>query len=150
MNLPNKKGEFNIGDEIQTIMFPSKAKGRYFCLEALSTFKNTYSTGIAELDVLDRDGKPISHQIWTIAYVNSEELTKENGGAENAIDGQTFNYWHSAYNDTQSNFPLRLVIDLGKEEELSGFRYVPIGGNENVDRIKDYEIYFGNNLIKEE
>jgi len=103
---------------------------------------------IAELDVLDYEGKAISHQNWTIAYVSSEELTKENGSAENAIDGQTFNYWCSDWSKQKSEYPHYLVIDLGKTENISGFRYIPKSGNDNSGRIKDYEIFVGDSMVK--
>lgn len=144
---PNYKGQFSKGDEMQTVKFPKPAKGRYFCLEALSSFDNTISAGIAELDILDVTGKPISHQNWTIAYVSSEEFIEENGSAENSIDGQTFNYWRSEWSINQPDYPHYLVVDLGKEENITGFRYVPIAGNDSKGKIKDYKIYIGNDII---
>jgi beta-galactosidase len=147
---PNHKGEFSIGDEMQTIKFSTPAKGRYFCFEALSSFDKKAIAAIAELDILDINYNPISHQNWTIAYVSSEELMKENGSAENAIDGQTFNYWNSEYSDKQPGYPHFLVIDLGKDEETTGFRYVPKTGNSNNGRIKDYQIFIGNDIFKKQ
>jgi len=147
---PNIKGQFGDGDKMQTINLPAPVKGRYFCLEALSSFDDKPSAAIAELDILNINGKPISHQNWTIAYVSSEELIKENGSAENAIDGQTFNYWHSEWSDKQPGYPHYLVIDLGKEEEISGFSYVPVAGNNSTGRIKDYQIFVGSKIITKE
>jgi beta-galactosidase len=147
---PNHKGEFSAGDEMQTIRFPTSAKGRYFCFEALSSFDKKTIAAIAELDILDVNHNPISHQNWTIAYVSSEELMKENGSAENAIDGQTFNYWNSAYSNQQPDYPHYLVIDLGKDEEITGFQYVPKTGNNSAGRIKDYQIFIGNDIIKKQ
>jgi beta-galactosidase len=144
------KGQFNEGAKMQTIEMKKAVKGCYFCFESLSSFDNKPSATIAELDVLDKDGKPISHQNWTIAYVSSEELTKENGSAENAIDGQTFNYWHSEWSNNQPGYPHYLVIDLGKEEEISGFRYVPVAGNNPTGRIKDFQVFIGNDIVTKE
>lgn len=146
---PSWKGEFNNDNEMKVVKFNKSAQGRYFCFEALNSFDNNPSTGIAELDVLDIDGKPISHQTWTIAYVSSEELIKENGTAENAIDGQTFNYWHSEWSNNQPDFPHYIVIDMGKEEEVSGFRFVPISGKDSKGKIKEYQIYIGDDFITE-
>ena len=145
---PVAKGEFSAEDKMQTVMLLSHAKGQYFCFEALSSFDKNPSAAIAELNILDADGNSISHQNWTIAYVSSEELTKENGAAENAIDGQTFNYWHSESSSRKANFPHYLVIDLGKEEYVKGFTYVPISGNDIKGKIKDYQVFVGNDLIK--
>lgn len=145
---PNHKGQFSAGNEMQTITFSKPAKGRYFCFEALSSFDNKNLAAIAELDILDLSNKPISHQNWRIAYVSSEELLKENGSAENAIDGQTFNYWKSGLSNPKSDYPHYLVIDLGKEEDINGFRYVPVSSDEISGKIKDYKIIIGNDIIK--
>jgi beta-galactosidase len=147
---PINKGQFTEGDEMQTVKFSNSVKGQYFCLEALSSFDNTSSAGVAELDILDITGDPISHQNWTIAYVSSEEIIKENGSAENSIDGQTFNYWHSEWSSGESDYPHYLVIDMGKEENITGFRYVPIAGKDNSGKIKDYQIFVGNDIIKKD
>ena len=42
--------------------------------------------------------------------------------------------------------PHRLILNLGKSQAISGFRYVPRQG-EGGGRIKDYRIYVGDNLI---
>ena len=39
-----------------------------------------------------------------------------------------------------SHCPDMIVLDLGKEQKLSGFRYLPRQNREN-GRIKDYEVY---------
>lgn len=145
---PNHKGQFAAGDKMQTIKFSASGKGRYFCFEALSSFDGKPSAAIAEMDILNANGQSISHQNWTIAYVSSEELMKENGSAENAIDGQTFNFWHSEWSNQQPNFPHYLVVDLGKDEAVTGFRYVPRADSNSSGRIKDYQIFVGNDLIK--
>ena len=144
------KGTFASDDQMQTIRFSTAGKGRFFCFEALSSMDNKPYAAIAEMDVLDLNGKAISHQNWTIAYVSSEELTKENGSAENAIDGQTFNYWHSEWGNLKPQYPHYMVVDLGKEENISGFRYVPIANKSLSGRIKDYRIFVGNDIVKKQ
>jgi beta-galactosidase len=132
---------------MQEIKFEAPARGRYFCLESLSAFDGKPYAAVAELDLLDPSGTPLSHEGWTIACVDSEERDKEDGSAENAIDGQTANYWHTEWSAAQPNHPHQLVIDLGKSQTLSGFRYVPrqsAGGG----RIKDYRVYVGDALVK--
>jgi beta-galactosidase len=47
----------------------------------------------------------------------------------------------------QPNHPHQLVLDLGKSQTISGFRYVPRQGN-GAGRIKDYRIYAGDDLIR--
>ena len=135
---------------MQKVTLGVPGHGRYFCFEALRSADGTSSAAIAELDLLDAAGKSISHQNWRIAYVSSEELAKENGSAENAIDGQTFNAWHSQWSEGGHGYPHILVIDLGKDEEITGFRYVPVADSKNGGKIQDYQIYVGNNIVKKQ
>jgi len=144
---PTLEAQFGPGSQIQEIKFEPPVSGRFFCLESLSAFDGKQFAAVAELDLLDQLGKPLSHEGWTIAYVDSEEHEKEDGAAENAIDGQTANYWHTQWGSEQPNHPHQLVIDLGAARIISGFRYVPRQGN-GGGRIKDYRIYIGDNLVK--
>ena len=143
---PALSAQFAAGADTQVIKFPTPATGRYFCLESLSAWDGKPYAAVAELDLLDTDGKPISHDGWTVAYVDSEERTAEDGTAENAIDGQTANYWHTEWKAASPNHPHQLILDLGKAQTLSGFRYVPRQGKE-TGRIKDYRILVGDGLI---
>ena len=97
--------------------------------------------------VVDANGNAISHNGWTIAYVDSEEHTGEDGAAENAIDGQTANYWHTEWKNAQPNHPHFLILNLGQPQTISGFRYVPRQGME-TGRIKDYRVFIGDNLVE--
>ena len=146
---PVLTGQFASGGQMQEIKFNAPARGRYFCLESLSALDGKPFAAVAELDLLDASGKPLSHEGWTIAYVDSEERDKEDGSAENAIDGQTANFWHTEWGAVQPNHPHHLVLDLGKSQTISGFRYVPRQGSGTVDgRIKDYRVYVGDNLVR--
>ena len=122
------------------------AKGRYFCFESLSAHDGQPYAAIAELELLAAAGKPLSHEGWTVAYVDSEERAKEDGTAENAIDGQTANFWHTEWGDKQPRHPHRLILDLGQSREVGGFRYTPRQG-EGGGRIKDYKVYVGDGLV---
>jgi beta-galactosidase len=144
---PVQTGAFAPGSDSQDIKFAAPAAGRYFCLESLSAQDGGPYAAVAELDLLDATGKPISHDGWTVAYVDSEELQKEDGSAENAIDGQTANYWHTQWGSAQPAHPHRLVLDLGKSEVISGFRYVP-RQSDGAGRIKDYHVYIGDDLVQ--
>ncbi len=144
---PVLAAQFAPGSQMQEIKFDAPVQGRYFCLESLSAFDGKPFAAVAELDLLDASGKPLSHEGWTIAYVDSEERNQEDGSAENAIDGQTANYWHTEWGAAQPSHPHQLVIDLGKSQTISGLRYVPRQGN-GSGRIKDYRVYVGDNLIQ--
>jgi beta-galactosidase len=146
---PVHSGQFDSGAALQEIKFAEPAQGRYFCLESLNAHDGKAFAAVAELDLLDESGKPLSHEGWTIAYVDSEEHTQEDGAAENAIDGQTANFWHTEWSATPSpDHPHRLILDLGQKRTVTGFRYTPRQGSGNVGgRIKDYRVYVGDGLI---
>ena len=139
-------GSFAPGADTQEIKFTKSVSGKFFCLESLSAQDGKSFAAIAELDLLDTDGNAISHNGWTIAFVDSEERSGEDGSAENAIDGQTANFWHTQWLEAAPDYPHRLILNLGKSQVISGFRYVPRQG-EGGGRIKDYRIYIGDHLI---
>jgi beta-galactosidase len=146
---PTHRGSFSRGTELQEVKFAQPAKGRYFCLESLNAHDGKPFAAVAELDLLDESGNPLSHDGWLIASVDSEERVQDDGTAENAIDGQTANYWLSESTATQPNHPHRLVLDLGQTFTISGFRYVPRqGNNSTTGRIKDYRVYVGDGLVQ--
>lgn len=145
------KGQFQKGDRLQTITFDKPISGRYFCLESLSAHDGKRFAGVAELDLLDQSGEAISHEGWLIAYVSSEERLKEDGMAENAIDGQTANHWHTEWSQSKvPNHPHRLVIDLGTSKVIKALQYAPRTGDKNTNgRIKEFQLYVGDELVTE-
>jgi beta-galactosidase len=146
---PMHLGQFAAGSEMQEVKFEAPVRGRYFCIESRSAHDGKPYAAIAELDLLDQSGKPLSHEGWTVAYVDSEERDREDGTAENAIDGQVANFWHTQWGGASPNHPHRLVLDLGQTRSLSGFRYVPRQGTGSVGgRIKDYCIYVSDHLVE--
>jgi beta-galactosidase len=144
---PVHSGSFAPGADTQEIKFAAPATGKFFCLEGLNPHDGKPFAAVAELDLLDADGNAISHSGWTIAYVDSEERSSEDGAAENAIDGQTANFWHTEWSAAQPDYPHQLILNLGKSQTIYGFRYVPRQG-EGGGRIKDYRIYVGDDLIR--
>ncbi len=143
---PVHTGKFPTGGDVQEVKFSQPATGRQFCIESLSAHGGKQFAAIAELDLLDPAGNSISHTIWKIAAVDSEELAGEDGSASNAIDGQTANFWHTAWKEDKPDHPHQLVIDLGAEVAIGGFRYTPRAGEGVEGRIKDYRIYVGSTL----
>jgi len=145
--MPVHSGTFAPGNDTQEIKFAAPATGKFFCLQLLDAQDGKPYAAIAELNLLDASGNPISHNGWTIAYVDSEERTAEDGSAENAIDGQTANYWHTEWKNASPPYPHELILNLGKSQTISGFRYVPRQGME-TGRIKDYRVFIGDNLVE--
>jgi beta-galactosidase len=143
------KGEFPLGAAVQEIKFNQTFKGRYFCLESVGAHGDKPYAAVAELDLLDASGTPLSHESWTVAFVDSEEREREDGTAENAIDGQTANFWHTQWGSSSPTHPHRLVLDLGRSCEITGFRYLPRQGAGDVGgRIKGFCVYIGDGLVR--
>lgn len=140
---------FPAGTAPQEVKFPTIARGRFFCIESLNAHDSKPYAAIAELELLNASGEPISHEGWTVAFVDSEERDREDGSAENAIDGQTANFWHTQWGAASPDHPHKLVLDLGQTRSIAGFRYVPRQGSGDVGgRIKEYRIYLGDNLVQ--
>jgi beta-galactosidase len=138
------EGAFAPGTSAQTVMFEQPAKGRTFALETRSAHDSQPFAAIAELTLLDPNGEPLDATATRVAAVDSEEKEREDGSAGNAIDGQTANFWHTEWGAAQPPHPHQLVLDLGGEQTIGGFRYTPRQGAPNQGgRIKDYRIHIG-------
>lgn len=147
---PAHKGRFPNTAVPQRVLFAGPQNGRFFQIESINSHSRFGHASIADLSLLDHEGNVIHTGGWTIASVSSEESTAESAPAAQAIDGQTANYWHSAYSGPRALRPHFLVIDLGAEQTVSGFIYVPRQDDdpEKSSRIRDYRIYVGNVLKK--
>jgi beta-galactosidase len=148
---PVHEGEFARGSATQDVMFAQPVSGRQFCLESLDAFDGKAFAAVAELALLGVDGKPLNQSNWTIAYASSEEATREDGSALNAINGQATDHWHTAYSGKAPHaaHPHRIIIDLGKPAIVAGMRYTPRQGPEGVTgRIRRYRAYVGEQLAK--
>jgi beta-galactosidase len=150
---PAYEGEFAPGAATQNVTFGKPVEGSQFCLESLNAFDGKQYAAVAEISLLDKNGKTINQSNWTIAYASSEEGRKEDGQALNAINGQSTDHWHTAFSGAAASagHPHRLVIDLGKRVEVAGLRYTPRQGAEGVTgRIKQYRAYVGDKLVSED
>ena len=135
---PVAEGTFVPGNGWQEVCFDRQSIGRYFCLEALSAQKGKKIAAIAELDVLDADGKPISREKWRIRYADSEETRSGNCTGDKVFDLQESTYWMTVAKDA---YPHQLVIDLGGDYTVTGFRYLPRAEKGYPGMIKDYRVY---------
>lgn len=115
--------------------------GQYFCIEALDAHDGNAFTTIAELELIDANGKDIPRNNWKIIYADSEETSGDDGRAENIFDLQFTSIWHTQWQDQQPKHPHRLVIDLGSTKSIKGIKYLPRQDSKN-GRIKNYQLYF--------
>jgi beta-galactosidase len=139
-------GVFENTIEWQTVKF-NAAQGRFVCIEALGTFDDQSYTTIAELELLDENGKEIPRSNWKIAFADSEELQGEDGKADNVFDLQSTSIWHTQWQGKSPKHPHQLVIDLGSVKKISGLKYLSRQDSRN-GRIKDYRIYISTGPFK--
>ena len=131
-------GTFKAGNGWQEVRFAQPATGRYFCLEGTSNYEGNNIAAIAELDVLDNNGKPVSRENWKIVYADSEETRSGNRTADKVFDLQESTFWQTVDNTA---YPHQIVIDLGKEYNVTGFRMLPRAEAGAPGLIKDYKVY---------
>jgi beta-galactosidase len=145
---PVHAASFAAGSDAQEVRFSAPVEGRQFCFEAANAHDGKPVAAIAELELLDPEGRALSHTAWTVAYVSSEEKSFEDGAATNALDGQTANAWVTAWSSAGADYPHQLVIDLGAPVKIAGFRYTPRAGADAKGRIKNYRVFVGDLLVQ--
>ena len=134
---PAATGAFNAGNGWQTIKFNAPQKGRYLAIECTSTQDGKAQVAIAELYLQGTDGKRISREPWTTKYADSEN---ENGNhtGDKVYDLQESTYWQTVKG---AGFPHLLVIDLGGEQTITGFEYLPRAEQGAPGSVKNYKIF---------
>ncbi|GAB6013326.1 beta-galactosidase [Viscerimonas tarda] len=145
---PVYSGSFRAGNGWQKIQFEQAVETRYFCLEALNSYSKDDFASIAELEILDKDGKRLSRQHWKVIYADSEEVDDANNAASNVFDLQESTIWHTAYSAAKDKFPHQIVIDLGENKTIGGFEYLPRMELNKPGMIKDYKIYLKTSSFK--
>lgn len=132
-------GEFPKGEADTTVRFARK-QARYICLESLSAQDASDWASCAELYLFGPDEQSLPRGRWRILYADSEEDAGEDGAADNMIDEDVATIWHSLWSRPYPGHPHRVVIDLGEERAVTGFRYVPRSGDK-PGKIARYRFY---------
>lgn len=134
------KGSFAKGADQQEIKFRAPVQARYIAIVSKNAHDNGPHAAIAELNFLDASGNLLPRDQWSVFYADSHETTGEAAQAGLVMDNQPTTYWHTKWQGDNPRHPHMIVLDLGKVQKLSGFRYLPRQDREN-GRIKDYEVY---------
>jgi len=79
-----------------------------------------------------------------LKVVRASSESRSNGKlAAHAIDGDAATLWHSQWSDDLQRHPHELIIDLGGERTVRGFRYLCRQDQGWNGALKDCEFYVG-------
>jgi len=123
----------------QTVDF-AVTKGRYVCIEALDSQSGDAFTTCAELRVRTQAGGDVSPDRCRVVYADSEEMSGDDGLATHVLDGKPDTFWHTQWQGGSPKHPHYLVVDLGREESVSGVRILPRQHTPN-GRMKSIRVY---------
>jgi alpha-L-fucosidase len=83
-------------------------------------------------------GSPESKEIFDLPRKKWKIVNVEDSAAASVLDGNPLTAWHQA---KEMKLPIDLVIDLGEELNVSGFRYYPDQGFWNPGFITNFQFY---------
>ena len=135
-------------NEWQTVSFDEPATGRYFCIEVLSAQDaNDNAASLAEIELIDEDGNPLSALKWKVLFANSEETVKFANGADKLYDKQESVVWQTKFGE-KNGFPHTVVIDLGNETKLTGVKLLNRIDKNQRGKVKDVRLYLQKQAFK--
>lgn len=88
---------------------------------------------------------PVTQEKFDIARKSWKIVGLQDEKAHAIIDGDPSTAWHQA---DDKKMPVDLVIDLGKVENVSGFRYLPDSDIWNPGIITNYEFYVSTDNVE--
>ena len=135
---PVAEGQLMAGNGWQTVKFNAPQKGRYVALVARSTQKGDDEVSVAEVYVQDAQGHRLSRESWTVKYSDSEDVLRGNNTADKTFDLQESTYWRTV---RKAKLPHMMVIDLGSEQTVAAFEYLPRAEQGAPGSIKDYQFF---------
>lgn len=126
----------------QAIEFDKAYEGRYLAIEALNAqdIKDNI-TSLAEIEISDEEGKPLSTLRWEVLYADSEDLLS-GSTADKIFDAQETVIWQTKLYDKDAIHPHVVLIDLGEVVKIKRIKLLPRRDNKETGMIKDYIIYF--------
>ncbi|MBK7642555.1 MAG: beta-galactosidase [Planctomycetes bacterium] len=136
---PVAKGSFTPALDWHSATF-APTQTRYVALQTLNGLVAEPWTTVAELAFTGADGAELPLAGMSVVYADCEETEGENGNASNAIDGDKATFWHTQWQGASPAYPHVLVIDLGAERTLTGFKYLPRQDAPH-GRVKDFQLF---------
>ncbi|MCQ2111878.1 MAG: beta-galactosidase [Bacteroidaceae bacterium] len=137
-------GTLKEGNGWQEVKFDKPVNGRYVCIEALNSHSDRECCCIAELYLLDVNGKRLSRESWSVAYADDEDVSSGNKNGDKVFDLQESTYWST---NIGVPFPHSLVIDMNQNHTVTGFQILPRMEKGAPKSIKNYKIYVKNSIF---
>lgn len=149
---PVASGKFARNTKKKQVLFPERP-GQFVRFVALSEINGNPWTSAAEMRIL---GTPtvvpplqqIPQSQMRVVSVDSEELAREDGSADNVLDGRPNTIWHTEWVTSAPTHPHMLVLDLGGAYEVWGLRYLPRQDGSPNGMVGRYSIYVSADGVK--
>lgn len=135
---PAHRGQFAAANGWQSVKFAAPVSGRHLALDVRSVYGKDNVAAVAEIYAIGADGKRLSREPWTVKYADSEDTSRGNSTADKVFDLQESTYWQT---EKAVALPHLMVIDLGENQTVTGFEYLPRAEQGAPGCIKDYAVY---------
>lgn len=139
------QGAFNYDPNAnsQSYQLPSLPMARYVKYTALAG--PNFFAFLGELDIYGQVATDIDRSVWTVTDFSSEEPAEggnPNGLVIAAFDGNLSTFWHTAWKNSQPNFPHHFTIDMHKTVRMMAVECFRRQGNGNGQT--KFKIYTSN------
>lgn len=139
---PVDSGSLNADKDWKEVLFQKTAEGQYFCFEAIASQNpKDNSASIAEIELIGTDGQLIPRSKWKIVYADSEEVMVGNYSAEKIFDQQESTIWTTSKAGDKITYPHQVVVDMGENIKIKGFKFLPRTDKSTSGNIKSYNFY---------
>lgn len=132
-------GVLKQSNDWQSFKFAKNITLRHLCIEFNSSWDDTQSS-LREVVLIDENGEAIDKSRWTIHYASSENMDRNKGVAENAIDMDESTLWLSDAPEG-IGFPHTIIIDMGEIMSVSGASLLGRTGAWIPAQSKDFKLY---------
>lgn len=117
VNLQRVFPSLPISDVVVLAQPPGDSSYWYFTTREgiIGRFANTPGVSSWEtvIDLRGGSGGVIPQDAWSLLYVDSQELAREDGAATNAFDGNPLTMWHTEWSVSEPVHPHEIQVDLG-------------------------------------
>lgn len=116
---------------------------RHVMVETVDELQGGPWAAVAEIDLLDSHGKPLSREGWRARASSSDTADVP----ANAIDGARDTYWHSRWQGDAPRHPHQLILDLGRPQAFAAVRLLPRQDASDNGVIGRFRIYTSDDAL---